>query len=141
MKINLKRLKLEKTQICLKSSAFLLVSVHCTKMLKLNILDYGLKTFFVNSKIGLFTFKKSVFKNFKFIFSSSIFFFKIKPGVLNNIKTLNNLNVVGIKLNNKIYSRKQLWAVSYLQYTKNLKVFGKLLTNSVLKTYLKLISK
>ena len=139
MKLNLKHYKFEKTKKILKTQGFLIISVGCFKSLKDNTRKHNLTCFLVKNNICKIIFANSIFKNFKFLLSSSVILVKLNFYESNYFKNLKNLNVIGIKVYNKIYSSKQLAVVNNINYSRSIKVFCIVLKKSILNTYLKLI--
>ena len=139
MKLSLKHYKFKKTKKILKTQGFLIISVGCFKALKDNIRKHNLTCFLVNNNICEIIFKNSIFNHFKFLLSSSIILLKLSSYKYNYLKKLKNLNVIGIKVHNKIYSSKQLTVVGNINYRKSVKFFCIVLKKSILNTYLKLI--
>jgi hypothetical protein len=138
MRLNLKHYKFEKTKKILKTQGFLIISVGCFKTLK-DTRKHKLTCFLVKNNICKIIFENSIFNYFKFLLSSSVILVKLNFCEANYFKKLKNLNVIGIKIYDKIYSLRQLAVVNDINYIKSIKVFCMLLKKSILNIYLKLI--
>ena len=139
MKLKLKHYKFEKAKNLLKTQGFLIASVGCFKTLKDNTLKYKLSCFLAKNTICKIIFKNSIFTYFKFLLGSSIIFINLNFHRVSHFKTIKNLNIIGVKLYDKIYSLKQLMIVNSLNYNKNIKSFCFVLKKLILNAYVKLV--
>ena len=139
MKLKLKHYKFEKTKKILKTQEFLIASVGCFKALKDNTFKHKLICFLVKNTICKIIFNSSTFIRFKFLLGSSLIFVNLNSYKTNYFKKLKNLNILGVKVQDKIYSSKQFSVVNNLNYGKSVKIFCMVLKKLILNTYLKLI--
>ena len=137
MKLNSKHYKFKKVEKYLKTSMFLIVNVGCTKQFKRKVYKYDIKSYHINNNFATLVFQSSIFKNYKFLFISSVVFLDVNK--CSNIEVLKHFNIIGIKVNKKIYSTKQFNTVRYLNYNKTVKTFVKVLNRLILKSYSKLL--
>lgn len=147
MKLTTKKYKTQKIKLQLKNSDIIFLThsinrvvdkwIHTEQELKkLNISYYK-----VLNKVALKTIEKSVHKNTLNATNGSTFFLKptinsISKNVLLNNFELLLFTVLSVKLNNNIYSAKQLQTLYSLNYKKNVMVMNQFFITSS-KFYIK----
>lgn len=130
MKLKTKRYKFEKVKAYLKNPIFVILNIENVNKLRLK--GYSVKNSFAST-----VFKNSIFYNFKYLFISPVTFLKVD---FKDVTKLKHLNIIGIKINKKMYSGKQLRIIDDLCYKKNVKNFSVMLNKLIIKSYLKLFT-
>jgi len=150
MKFELKRYRLQKTKNYFqKNSIFFMYNVsnlNSKNWLKTEqvLHGYNLKYYKIYNTLSKKFLKKSIFKNTDKLINSSICFihFDKNNKDLTNFQKLVNLNplvcMLGIRLNDKIYSTAQLTQISTLNHTNNIKVLNKSLEKLLKLPYYKM---
>lgn len=147
MKFGLKSYKLQKSIFYLKEKPLLFIfnisNLNTKSWLKTEQIYYknNIKYFKVYNTLSIKALKRSIFKNITVIINGPICFvyFNKTSNFFIDLKKFLKLNtsmlLVGIKLNNKIYSLSQTINVYSLNYTKTVKLF-----NNSLKDLLRLLN-
>ena len=150
MKFTNKHFKLKKTKTYFKKESIFFIytsnNLNSKDELKLKqtLTKNHLTSLNIKNNLAKNFIKKSIFKNFSAIMKSSICLVKInnEQKIEKTIKTLmnlhNSLTLIGIKINNKIYSTNQITNLHLLNYYKNLINFTKTLNTLVKIPYYKL---
>jgi hypothetical protein len=132
MKLNSKIYKINKTKNLTKTNSLFFIyngiNQKATDWINVEqkLININFKYYKVFNKVALKTFENSIFKNSKFTINSTTFFIKpslndinLKKHILiNNFESL-LFKLLAIKLNNKIYSIKQLNKTYSMTYKNN----------------------
>ena len=140
VKFCIKNYKLLKTKKIFKGIHFFLIynTTNSSNNINLNknLKRFNLEHYKLKNNITKQILKNSLFKNYKFLIKGLVILIFPKTDVnLKKLKTLSTL--IGIKLNNKIYSINQIDNLNSLNYNQNCLNFLKTIKRS-LKTFKKL---
>lgn len=108
------------------------------------LITFNLKSYKLNNTLTNNTLTNSTFLNFKPILSGSLCFIypktsnSFEPNFQDLLKLNKTMPILGIKLNQKIYSINQLSTIYTLNYKKNIKTLNKTLKNILKTPYYKL---
>ena len=95
--------------------------------IKQNLINHDLKSFKIFNKITIHILKNSIFKNLIVLVRGPIILLYTnhnKNLMFETLKTIHPLiNVLGLKLNNKIYSKKQIENLKNTSYRTNILTF------------------
>jgi len=150
MKFNLKNYKLKQIKEYVKKERFFFIynisNLNYENQLKIDQTFYNnnLKCLKVYNTISKSLLKQSIFKNTETIINGSIGFvtFKDDKIVLNSLKKLlkphPTMDLLGVRLNNKVYSVNQLKNLTTLSLKKNMGIFNKSLTKLLKNPYYRL---
>ena len=150
MEFNNKHYKFKKTKVYLKQESIFFI---CTSnnlnsknnlKFKQTLKKKNLTCLTIRNELAKKFLKKSIFKNFSILINGPVCF--IKPEhplkVEETLKTLTNINdsitMIGLKINNKIYSMNQIKTLNLLNYSKNVINFTKTLNTLTKIPYYKL---
>lgn len=132
MDFSLKTYKNLKIKSCFKTTNFLFflhgISSKKTNWIKIEQLlkTYTLSYFWVLNSLSINILKNSIFKNLVFLIQGPIFIFTNNNRRL-GLKSLENLSLfidlLCLRLNDKVYSRKQIKGLKKLSYIKNITLF------------------
>ena len=126
----------------------LVLFFHSTNLNKINYLKIKQK-FYKNSlickkihnNITKLSFKRSILKHFDVFVHGSLCLIYPKKGYDFNLKHITKLDksmsVLGLKLNQRIYSQNQFNSISTLNYNNNIKILTKILKQSIKLPYYK----
>ena len=153
MKIKIKDLKLYKTKNFFKTENFFLISTDATldsknwvKMEQI-FANLNLQYYKTHNTVTINFLKLSIFKMFTLAINGPVIFFNFKKFNSQNILTnkLLNLNplllLLGLKLNNRIYSRNQIQNLVTLDYRNNIIILNKSLNKFIKGSLLKLVAR
>ena len=142
MKFNFKNYQESKTKIYLKKSNFLMLTTGANKnslnwrVFEQHLKKLKLKYYKTYNKIIKKALSNSIYKNFKNSVSSTFFLLHLKKlkstasfksSILNTLTYGLLLNVLLIKLNEKIYTVKQIKQMSSFCYEKNIAIIQQFL--------------
>ena len=147
IKNNLKNFKHYQIKKILKSEQLVLF-FHSTDLNKINGLKIKQKFYKnnlickkIHNNVTRLVFKHSKLKHFDVFIQGSLCTVYPKKGYDFNLKHITKLNksmsVLGLKLNQKIYSQNQLNSISTLNYNNNIKILTKILKQSIKLPYYK----
>ena len=141
---NFKHYQIKKTLKCEQ----LVLFFHSTNLNKINDLKIKQKFYKNNlickkirNNVTRLVFKHSILKHFDVFIHGSLCTIYPRKGYDFNLKHITKLNksmsVLGLKLNQKIYSQNQLNSISTLNYNNNIKILTKILKQSIKLPYYK----
>ena len=150
MKFKLKNYKYQSIKNYIKKTPVFFIyngsNLNSKNQLKTNQTFYNNKLvcFKIHNSTAKLFIEHSIFKYSKLLLNGPIEFIAFNSKI-SNITTVKNLHpsmtLLGLKLNNKIYSSIQLKKISSFNYKKNVGVFNKSLTNILKITNKKLKNK
>ena len=150
MKFELKNHKLEKTKNYLRRTPIIIVyqapSLNLEHWLEIEqrLSCYGLKYFRLYNTLVVNVLTKSIFQNMNVLINSSICLARFcdstkTPQLFQKLINLNSsILFLGLRLNNKVYSKSELRTLSTINYCTNVKIFNKSLKKLLKLPYLKI---
>ena len=150
MRFNNKHYKLKKTKIHFKKEPIFLIytsnNLNSKNNLKFKqtLKKHNLKSFTIKNRLAKKFIKNSIFRNFSVILTGPVCIIKIT----NSLKTCehfkdlinldNSLTLIGLKINNKIYSFNQVKNLNLLNYSQNIINFTHTINKLIKIPYYKL---